>query len=230
MINICICDNDKEITLKLMKIVSSLDELHHFDIQQFHETASVLNSRTCFDLCILDIDLPDADGIVLAEHVKKINEDALIIFYSKMDHLVFESFKVHPFDFIRKSEDDENLIRKLSKAIHKVKDNNSFYIWSCRRDTSKIAYKDIVYFYKTLNDLNICTVNKDYTQRKALKDISYPNYFYKVSSSLVINMRYLRSVTDNQLYFENGQHFTLSRVKLRELKKKYILFLSDEGV
>lgn len=226
MLNILLCDDDISSINKLTSIINKI-EYPAFNIDSFPDATAVIRSKTKYDLCILDIDMPGVDGFELAEHLKSLNNDILIIFYSRLDHLVFESFKVHPFDFIRKSENDEQLLSKLQKAVSKACSDHQFYLWSKKSSIQRIPYKEIIYFYKSLNDLNICTINGEFSERKAIKDLSFPESFYKVSSSLVVNMNYIQSITENKIIFENGSYFTLSKIKARELKRHYVLFLSE---
>ena len=226
MLNLVICDDDQLSVKKLTDVIHQISDAS-LTIDIFYKATEILCLNKQYDICILDIDMPDVDGFELAQHLKTLNENTLIIFYSRLDHLVFESFKVHPFDFIRKSESNEQLLSKLQRAVQKASSNNHFYLYSKKSDVQRISYQDIVYFYKTMNDLNIHTIHGELRERKAIKDFFIPDYFYKVSSSLVINMNCVQSITDTKLIFDNGDYFNLSKQKARELKKHYILFLSE---
>lgn len=60
-----------------------------------------------YDICFLDIDLKNEDGITLAKKLKTYNSQLIIIFISQREDLVFQTFSVQPFQFIRKKHYQE---------------------------------------------------------------------------------------------------------------------------
>ena len=58
------------------------------------------------DIFFLDIDLKEKNGIKIAEEIRENNSNAIIIFVSAMNDMIFDSLIVQPFYFIRK----DNLI------------------------------------------------------------------------------------------------------------------------
>ena len=155
MINIMICDDENEVTVKLTNVVCNFPDSNICHIESFSNPEHAIRSRTRYDIAILDIDMPHVNGFNLAKHLKDKNPDVLIIFFSCKDYLVFESFCVHPYDFIRKSESDEVIATRLLKAFQIIGERKSFYIFKKKYDSTLIPYRKIVYFYKTLNDLHI---------------------------------------------------------------------------
>lgn len=227
MINIMICDDENEVTVKLTSVVSNFPNSNMCHIESFSNSEDAILSRTRYDIAILDIDMPHADGFKLATHLKEKNTEILIIFFSCKDHLVFDSFKVHPYDFIRKSENDEVIVSRLYKAFEIIEERKSYYVYKKNYDSKLIPFKEIVYFYKTLNDLHICTLNEEYTQRRALKDVNVPSYFCKITASLIVNMGFVKSYNEKQIFLKNGKYFNIGRQKMRIFNKEYINFISN---
>lgn len=60
-----------------------------------------------YDIYFLDIDLIDDNGISIAGKIKENDKNALIIFVTSKNNLVFSALKVQPFYFIRKGNLDE---------------------------------------------------------------------------------------------------------------------------
>ncbi|MEE8816612.1 MAG: LytTR family DNA-binding domain-containing protein [Lachnospiraceae bacterium] len=65
---------------------------------------SMLSEHYHFDMAFLDIEMPGMDGISLCRKIREIAPDILVVFISNKDELVFQTFEVQPFRFIRKSE------------------------------------------------------------------------------------------------------------------------------
>ena len=56
----------------------------------------------------MDIDLVIQNGINLVKQLKMINADLIVIFISAREDLVFDTFSVEPFQFIRKKHYDQD--------------------------------------------------------------------------------------------------------------------------
>jgi DNA-binding NtrC family response regulator len=71
-------------------------------------------------LILLDIKLPNMDGIRILEKIKKIDKDLAVIMitgYGKIDEAV-KAIKLGAFDYIQKPFDRGELIFRLKKALH----------------------------------------------------------------------------------------------------------------
>ena len=61
------------------------------------------------DIFFLDIDLKEKNGIKIAEKIRENNSNAIIIFVSAMNDMIFDSLIVQPFYFIRKDNFDRDM-------------------------------------------------------------------------------------------------------------------------
>ena len=226
MIQILLCDDEQKSLTFLTSIIDKYCSKYKCYIQAFTSTSEAQSAALKCDVCILDIDFPLANGIELAEKIKEINKDVLILFYSCKDHLVFDSFKVHPYDFIRKSESEEIVGDKLNHAFDYAMQNKLHYLFTKGSETVVIPYREILYFYKSINDLTIRTANTEYTHRKSLRSLVFPQYFHKVSASLVVNLKFIKSFDDSSIYLSNHQHFKIGKQKMREFRKHYFQYIS----
>ena len=75
------------------------------------------------DIFFLDIDLKEKNGIKIAEEIRENNSNAIIIFVSAMNDMVFDSLIVQPFYFIRKDNFDRDMkiaCTLIQKYINKL--------------------------------------------------------------------------------------------------------------
>ena len=72
-----------------------------------------------FDLCILDIMMPEMDGFTLAREIKQVNDKLPLIFLTaktlKQD--ILEGFKIGADDYLTKPFDSEVLLWKISAIL-----------------------------------------------------------------------------------------------------------------
>lgn len=74
-----------------------------------------------FDLCILDIMMPEMDGFTLAREIKKKNDEMPLIFLTakSLKEDVLEGFKIGADDYLTKPFDSEVLLCKISAILRR---------------------------------------------------------------------------------------------------------------
>ena len=60
------------------------------------ELLEKMESKPC-DILLLDIDMPEMDGMEVAKSLSKTEAKPLLVFVTGHDELVYESFQFHPF-------------------------------------------------------------------------------------------------------------------------------------
>lgn len=72
-----------------------------------------------FDLCILDIMMPEMDGFTLAKEIKNLNEQIPLIFLTAktLKEDVLQGFRVGADDYLTKPFDSEVLLYKISAIL-----------------------------------------------------------------------------------------------------------------
>lgn len=174
------------------------------------------------NLYIIDVRLKNEDGFEVAQNIKNKNPDCKIIMYTNYNQLVFHAFQYDVFGFIRKdhmAEDTEKMILKY------IKTDQSFY----STKEYEIPLSKILYFETSHNYLLIHLSNGEILkERKRLKALeeSEMSGFCKISSSFMLNLKYIKCCEKSEVTLENGEQFFISKAKINhfyELYAKYIL-------
>lgn len=66
------------------------------------EFFSMFEKHYHYDVLFLDIEMSGLSGFEICRRVREIKPDMLVVFISGREELVFQSFEVQPFRFIRK--------------------------------------------------------------------------------------------------------------------------------
>ena len=95
-----------------------------------YETTLFVNGKSAlkafsagkFDLCILDIMMPEMDGLTLAKAVRNINPDMPVIFLTAKNQKedVFEGFKAGADDYITKPFSMEELLYRIEAILRRI--------------------------------------------------------------------------------------------------------------
>ena len=109
------CDDDNEMLGRLKKDVIEIFGILKVNIEIFSFSdgkellRTIQNDDENFDLFLLDIDMPDVSGLEIAQMLREMSVNLIIIFISAYDNYVFDSIEYSPFRYIRKSRIKEEL-------------------------------------------------------------------------------------------------------------------------
>ena len=235
MFRIAIVDDDKA----ALSIVSSAVDTFfkekniEYNITSFYNPLNYLATikEENFNLIFLDIDMPEKNGLSVAEETLSINKNTHIIFLSQREDLVFECLAIHPFGFIRKS----NLINDFTLMM------NQFYNYylSNNEGGNKIEFveknrtvsfkiNEIVYISSDRNYQDIVTKdNKIETIRiplSTLEDKLKQFGFIRVHKCYIVNQSYIRIISNEEIKLTNDVTIPLSKKRRDEVIKEYLAY------
>ena len=116
---ILLCEDDTN----LGQVLKNYLELNDYEITLERDGRLGLAAfqREKFDLCLLDVMMPNMDGFTLGEEIRDINPDVPLFFLSAktMKDDIIQGYKLGADDYITKPFDSEVLLHKI-KAILKL--------------------------------------------------------------------------------------------------------------
>lgn len=166
-----------------------------------------------YDLVFLDIDMPDGDGTQIAEKIFNIDKEAVIIYVTAYPQYAEKAYEQFVFQYITKPIDEFRLGVILNKALEKIErdilyDNEmSFFIIKKNNKEIKIMNKDVLYFEKVVNYINIWMENKE-------------------SMSVRMTFKELEKVIDMELYLRCHNGFIVNKSKIKSISSKKIEILN----
>ncbi|MBO4901017.1 MAG: response regulator [Lachnospiraceae bacterium] len=117
-----ICVDDEELILNLT--VSMCRELPGIDeVTGYDSAAEALKAvkKDPPDLAILDIDMPEINGIKLAARIKEMHPDTSIIFLTGYSQYAVEAFEMHVSGYLLKPVNKERLAEEVKYALAEKK-------------------------------------------------------------------------------------------------------------
>ncbi len=115
---ILLCEDDTNLGMVLKNYL----ELNDYDVilERDGRLGLAAFQREKFDICLLDVMMPNMDGFTLAEEIRDINPDVPLFFLSAktMKDDIIQGYKLGADDYITKPFDSEVLLMKI-KAILK---------------------------------------------------------------------------------------------------------------
>ena len=238
-----ICDDDEIVCEAVFNKVKNYFETCGIDVELKSFTSSVLLNNeiekdvTKYDCLFLDIDMPKLNGVELAQKAKELNNEIDVIFISNREDRVFETFKVLPFGFIRKSSFSKDITSVLKLYVEKrimtdtyiaVKSNNNSVIQKLNVNNivyiESFRYKQFVYLSN--GDVVECRMTLEDFESKLSK-----NDIIKVYKGYLINLKFVQKIENRGIVmnYKDGVLINISRSKVQEIKTIYLNYLRKTG-
>ena len=163
-----------------------------------------------FDICILDVMMPEMDGFTLAKEIKKTTIDTPFIFLTakSLKEDMLEGFKTGADDYITKPFDSEVLLFKLHAILKRNiqrAENDSFV------NEMKVGKLVFNYNLRTLSQDNL-------TQQLSPKEAGLLRMLITAKDGILLRKDALEKIWGNDNYF-NGRSMDVFIARLRKCLK-----------
>ena len=205
---ILLCEDDSNLGLVLKNFL----ELNDYEVTLERDGRLGLGAfqREKFDICLLDVMMPNVDGFTLAEEIRDIDPDVPLFFLSAktLKEDILQGYRLGADDYITKPFDSDVLMHKIKAIIkrneedHKVTDNIEFELG---------AY----HFNPKLRELKI----KETTQVLSPKENELLKMLAEYKNDLLTREKALKKIWGSDTYF-NGRSMDVYIAKLRKYLKE----------
>lgn len=192
-----------------------------------------------FDLYLLDIIMPDINGIALGKQLRQLNPDAAIIYLTSSHEYAVDSYRVRAFDYLIKPVQQDRLFETLDEAFLSLSNRREKSLIIRTRENStkasfdsimyaKLEGKSIVYHLigsKTIEGMSIRT-----SFSEAIAALLTDERFALCGSGIAVNLYYVSSIDSDTLYFRNGAKLYVGLRAGRSLRSVWMDFwMNKEG-
>lgn len=227
---IAICDDYPEEIVILVEYLQRMG-LAGAEFKIFYNANELLNymedRKELFDVYLLDIEMPQMDGIELGKHIREKDKKAIIIFQSSHNEMVFDTFKIQTYRFLKKPVQFEEFEEAITSAQSLLQEKKKTFRFSFEREIYSIPYEEIIYIEKQVRKIHIYTRQKDYVCYMKMKDVlEHLNMeiFASLSASYVINMAEIKEIVKDSVITKNGYRIPISKNYKKQIKEKHFQY------
>jgi len=184
-------------------------------VSSFRDGSEILtNYRPVYDIILLDIEMPQVDGMSAAETIRKTDPNVVIVFITRMAQYAIQGYSVGALDFVLKPLTYYTFCVKLDRAVRLVERHRISQVMlslpngAVRLDTRQIYYVEIqdrhLYYY---TDQGVYTIRG--SMKKAESQLSQ-HHFVKCNYWYLVNLFHVTEVKKD-IAVVAGQELEISR-------------------
>lgn len=217
--NVYMLDNIKKIIVDNFK-------KGFFQIDSFisgEQVLSEMEKNGDYMIYLLDIDMPEMNGLELAAEIRKRQQGAYIVFLTAYDKFAVEGYDVKAYGYVVK----ERIEEKLIPVLNRICEETGVYMegaYPVQRGGifEKLLYRDIYYIQKDEKNAVFITNKGEKTVRKPLKTVltELPSKdFVMVERGYIVNLLHVLKMENNTLLMRNGDAVRVGRAHAKDTLK-----------
>lgn len=235
MIKIAICDDDKNQLQLAEDCLSKYSSTHpHLEIKSTSFTSpmdliSFIEVNGGFDIYLLDIFMPGYLGTDTAREIRKLGEKGKIIFITSSRDHALEAFEVDASQYLVKPYQETEFFKVLDKVFDMFNLERRPYInLKTAYGMIRLYIRNVVYTesgrknYQTIHLLTKERIEVRMTSTELFNLLSPSSLFVRCGASININMKFVRQVTKDKIFFDTGEQISYPYRSYKKLKDDFL--------
>lgn len=218
--NIAICDDDLQCSGMInimLEEYAARHNLNDFSVYIYNHADDLIDAvqdDEHFDICILDIMMPDMNGVELGIKLRADGYKGIIIYLTASKNHALDAYKAKAFNYILKPIIPADLYQTLDDALKDFsKITERFVVIKTKEGNTRISLNNLLYIQLN-NRILIYHMNDGSTLEglylrvpftKAVQDFLIDNRFVQCGTSVVINISLVSTVATEEIIFTNNQ-------------------------
>lgn len=235
---IAVCDDEEYALVQIAEVTKKeFAKIGvNVEISTFNEPKLLLESNRTgsFDVIFLDIDMPHINGIEAAGIIKNLNTKTIVIFVTSKDELVYKSFKVHPFGFIRKVKLREEISGIVADIKKEFLYNNYMLNFKIEGIYYRLYANEIIYIESKGNYIIIKTIDEEiYKYKDSInkKEIELSEQgFVRTHAKYLVNLKYIFKINKCSVTVTQGYDILVSRNRMNTLKESFLNYYGRTAI
>ena len=229
MIRIAVVDDDREEVQELCDLLqfTSLELQEPYTIEPLNSGSEFLaHYRKQYDLLCLDIDMPEKDGMAVAEEIRRRDSKVLIMFITHMAQMAIRGYEVQAVDFVLKPVNKYALLLKMQRIRKSLSQRKeAFFLVPDDGGVRKISSRELYYVEVSGHYLYYHAKSGVYKQKSPLRQIEEELTslsFRKCNNCYLVNLRHVNAVRKEEVQI-GTEWLKISRSR----KKAFLEELAD---
>ena len=221
-----ICDDEELIVEQLYKNIISLlgTNASEHTFKKYTSGIEVIHDASKLNALFLDIDMPDTNGMDIANIINESATECIVIFVTARDDLVKDGYKVGVSRFITKPVELDELKEALDFILESPPGNTLMTVYK-NYSPYTIMQKNIEYLESDNGHTIIYYNAESYRRDESLSSLERTldkRLFQRINQSRIINLSYIADYNPPKVKTLDGYVHRISRTYLSDFKQSFI--------
>ncbi|MGN0707881.1 MAG: LytR/AlgR family response regulator transcription factor [Faecalibacterium sp.] len=182
-----------------------------------------------YDILFLDVEMPGMNGFAVAERIREVDSDAVLVFVTKMAQYAIRGYAVDALDYVLKPVDYYQFSTKLSRAIRKVEQRRGgqVVLQLAGGEMQILDTREIYYLETRSRMLFYHTAKGEFSVRASLQSAEKklaPYHFARCNQCYLVNLEHVQAV-ENDFVRVGGVRLEISRRQRAEFMTELASYL-----
>lgn len=203
MLNILIADDEAPARNRLRDLLTDIGSITILAEARNGREALQLADELQPDIVLLDIRMPEMDGIEAAQHLQKLPKPPAVIFTTAFDHYAIQAFDMNAVDYLLKPIRQERLEKALQKAralmpqqlaaLTPLSPKRTHLTITERGRILLVPITDIIYLRAELKYVTVRTAEREYLIEESLTHLEqeFGNTFIRLHRNCLVAPAYI---------------------------------------
>lgn len=233
-VSIAICDDEPKDLSEMETMTKELLEAEKIPggISRFGDTLSLLSSiegGEKFDILFLDVMMADLNGMDLAASLRRLGNDAAIVFVSTNREMALLGYEVSAMRYLAKPLQREKLREALlyccrTRLVQKE------ILLPTPDGQRRIPVSDLIYIEPWGRGARLVLVDGECTASTKISELERllpKDRFMFCHRTLLVNLAFVQSIRYCELTLKNGQTLPVSKYRQAQVKESLLRYLRE---
>lgn len=230
--NIAVCDDEPqalEIIAGMTKQICDKESIKPYlsCFENGRELLDAINGGKSYDVLLLDVMMPQQDGMELAEFLRKDSFDGSIVFISSNKEMALRGYEVSAARYLAKPVEEKRLREALLYCFGQVQTNKELLI-PVNGGTQRFRTEEIMYIEtqgrgcRVVQEQDECVTPMRISEFESkISDLG----FIRCHQGFLVNMRFICVVRAAQVELMNGICIPVSKHRIQEVRKQFFSWM-----